>query len=395
MSDVTLLKDISAKITKGTTPSTVGNEFKNQGITFFKAQSIDDEGRVVNGNLAHIDDETDEKLKRSRIVQDDLLITIAGTIGRVHRVNDKYTPANCNQAVAIVRLNQPADSKYVYYALRSPKVQGGFLGRVVHAVQANLSLTEIGLTEIYFPEIERREAIAEVLSSIDDKIDLLNRQNETLEAMAQTLFRQWFIEEADDSWEQVELIDCCSKISSGGTPKTSVVKYYEGNVPWYSTKELKDGYLFESEKTISEEAIIHSSAKLFPENTVVIAIYAAPTVGRLGILTKPSAFNQAACGLVANPNVCCPEFLYLQLLNDRGILNSLASGTAQQNLNVGKIKSYKINLPPKEVMNNFKSSVGQLFDKIRLNSFNIKSMITLRDTLLPKLMSGEVRVKLD
>ena len=285
---------------------------------------------------------------------------------------------------------------YIYYLCISPSIRDAAI-KSMTGTSGRQRVQDIVLRKykIRVPELNEQESIAEVLSSIDDKIDLLNRQNETLEAMAQTLFRQWFIEEADESWGEVELNDCCSKISSGGTPKTSVVEYYEGNVPWFSTKELKDGYLFESEKTISEEAIIQSSAKLFPENTVVIAIYAAPTVGRLGILTKPSAFNQAACGLVANPNVCCPEFLYLQLLNDRGILNSLASGTAQQNLNVGKIKSYKIHLPPKEVMAKFKSTVSQVFDKIRLNSLNIKSMNTLRDTLLPKLMSGEARLKLD
>ena len=102
--------------------------------------------------------------------------------------------------------------------------------------QQNLSLGVIGDLKIQLPPLQEQKAIAEVLSSLDDKIELLQKQNETLEALAQTLFRQWFIEEADDSWEEVELVDCCDYVSSGGTPKTSVSEYYDGDVNWLVLK---------------------------------------------------------------------------------------------------------------------------------------------------------------
>ena len=388
MSDVTLLKDISAKITKGTTPSTVGNEFKNQGITFFKAQSIDDEGRVVNGNLAYIDDETDEKLKRSRIVQDDLLITIAGTIGRVHRVNDKYTPANCNQAVAIVRLNQPADSKYVYYALRSPKVQGGFLGRVVHAVQANLSLTEIGLTEIYFPEIERREAIAEVLSSIDDKIDLLNRQNETLEAMAQTLFRQWFIEEADDSWEVVPITRIANFLNGLACQKFPPQNVHE-SLPVLKIRDLKEGISGSSDvasSSVDSKYIVISGDVIFSWSaSLVVKLWDGPKC----------VLNQHLFKVTSDLYPKWYYYFWCKHHLARFIAVANAHATTMGHIKRSDLDSALVVVPDHQELDRMTTILNPVLEKLELNSTQISSLRKQRDTLLPKLMSGEVHVKLD
>jgi type I restriction enzyme S subunit len=211
--------------------------------------------------------------------------------------------------------------------------------------------------------------------------------------MAEALFRQWFVEEVDEGWEECTLNDLCTQIASGGTPSTKIESYYNGDINWYSTRELKDNFLYESENKITKEGLDNSSAKLFPAGTVIIAIYAAPTVGRLGILANDASFNQAACGLVANDELCCSEFIYLYLKNQRGELNSMASGSAQQNLNVSKIKSYPAFKVPKDLMNKFKDVVQPTFKKISSSTIQIRTLEKLRDTLLPKLMSGKVRVK--
>lgn len=247
-------------------------------------------------------------------------------------------------------------------------------------------------TKWLLPEYDEQERIAEVLSSLDDKIDLLHRQNQTLEQLAETMFKKWFVEEAEDSWEEVKLEDLCEIISSGGTPSTKKSEYYGGDVNWYSTKELNDNFLFESVSKITGQGLQNSSAKLFPIGTVVIAIYAAPTVGRLGILATEAAFNQAACGLVADQKKCSKEFLYLFLKSQREELNQLATGSAQQNLNVGKIKTYPLLIPPKAVFDKLKSFAEPIFQKIQKNTRQVKQLEQTRDTLLPKLMSGAVRV---
>jgi len=257
----------------------------------------------------------------------------------------------------------------------------------------NVSRSQLENLEILIPSLPEQTAIASVLSSLDDKIDLLHRQNATLEKMAETLFRQWFIEEAKEEWKNCKLEDLCLQINSGGTPSTKVDSYYNGNINWYSTKELNDNFLFSSISKITEDGLNNSSAKLFPKGTILIAIYAAPTVGRLGILTNDAAFNQAACGLIANNNICCKEFIYLYLKSQRNEFNSMASGSAQQNLNVGKIKNYPAFIPDNETMILFKNEVIPIFAKIEANTTQIRTLTSLRDTLLPKLMSGEVRVE--
>jgi type I restriction enzyme S subunit len=279
-------------------------------------------------------------------------------------------------------------TRYFFYLLKQLDLNS-FAEGSSHPLITQTLLNSLSLT---VHSLEEQRAIAEVLSSLDDKIDLLHRQNKTLEQLAEVMFRQWFVEEAEEGWATGKIEDVCIRVGSGGTPPTKVHSYYNGDINWYSTKELNDSFLFDSSSKITQEGLENSAAKLFPENTVVIAIYAAPTVGRLGILANEASFNQAACGFVANEEKICFEFLYLHLLSSRQLLNDLASGSAQQNLNVGIMKSFQIPIPPAEVMLNFKQSIRPLFNKIKSNSIQIRTLTQLRDSLLPKLMSGEVRV---
>lgn len=164
-------------------------------------------------------------------------------------------------------------------------------------------------------------------------------------------------------------------------------EYYCGNINWYSTKEFNDNFLFNSVQTITENGLANSSAKLFPKDTIVIAIYAAPTVGRLGILTQDSAFNQAACGLIVDETQCSKEFIFLFLKNERKNLNLLASGSAQQNLNVEKIKSYTLALPDKNSLCCFNIQAKGFFDKIHNNSKQIQNLQAMRDMLLKAIFN--------
>ena len=149
--------------------------------------------------------------------------------------------------------------------------------------------------------------------------------------------------------------------------------------------------MFESDRTLTINGLNSSSAKLFPAYTVVMAIYAAPTVGRLGILNQEAAFNQAALGFVAKEEVGY-EFIYLLLKFLRDDFNNLANGAAQQNLNVGLVKNYKILMPLIESLRNFKSLMKPIFESIKNNQLENNFLTNLRDTLLPKLISGELEV---
>jgi len=334
------------------------------------------------------------ELKRFQVQTNDLIVSCSGTVGRISIIKEEDPKGIISQALLILRPDtNKVHLSFLYYFLSS-KQGYELITQVSHgSVQINIAARKVVETiPIPIPPLPEQTAIASVLSSLDDKIDLLHRQNETLEKMAETLFRQWFIEEAEEEWEEGVIEELCTRINSGGTPSTKKEEYYNGDINWYSTRELNDNFLFESNSKITEEGLNNSSAKLFPKGTVLIAIYAAPTVGRLGILGNEASFNQAACGLIANDEICCKEFIYLYLKSERDELNALASGSAQQNLNVGKIKSYPAVIPDKITMNRFKQSVIPLFNKIEKNTIQIRTLTQLRDTLLPKLMNGDVRV---
>jgi type I restriction enzyme S subunit len=315
---------------------------------------------------------------------------------------------------------------------------------------------EINIT---IPPLPEQKRIAEILSSLDNKIEINKQINKTLEEMAEALFKSWFINfdpvrvkkaaleagagekkeanlavmkfissktdeelekfrddypekyreledvaklfpaEFQDSelgevplgWRVGKVEDLTIQLNSGGTPPTKEESYYNGKINWFSTKELQDNFIFESEKKITDLGLKNSSAKLFPKNTIVMAIYAAPTVGRLGLLAKESTFNQAAVGLVAKNQVGYP-FIYLLLKCLRNELNGLANGAAQQNLNVGLVKNFKIITPDQKTLKNFDETIQQIFTKIRDNSEQIQSLTRSRDELLPRLIKGEVRV---
>ncbi len=232
------------------------------------------------------------------------------------------------------------------------------------------------------------------------------RRNDNLEQQAKALYKSWFVdfepfkdEEFVDSelgmipkgWLTGRIEDLTSRMASGGTPKSMNPEFYSGNICWFTTKELVDGFLIDSEKHISQSAIDNSAAKVFPKGSVLMAIYAAPTVGRLGILSCKAAFNQAAVALIPKTGIGS-GYIYLTLYNERNNFNNLSSGAAQQNLNVGLVKNYPTCIPSQEVLNNFDAKISPIFMNIERNQIEIFNLTRLRDTLLPKLMSGELKI---
>jgi type I restriction enzyme S subunit len=138
-------------------------------------------------------------------------------------------------------------------------------------------------------------------------------------------------------------------------------------IPWIKTGELSDGYVAEYEERINQEAIQNSAAKILPRGTILMAMYGA-TVGALGMLTEPAACNQASCAMVANPEVCDGRWLFYALRNDREKIVSLATGAAQQNLNVGTIRNFRYLTPPLLEQRAIAEVLGALDDKIAANT---------------------------
>jgi len=256
---------------------------------------------------------------------------------------------------------------------------------ITGAVQPKLSQDSLCRIPIYLPKsIGEREKMVSILSSLDDKIDLLNRENATLEAMAETLFRQWFIEEAKEEWEDVPLGDVI-KTTSGGTPSRKHTEYYNnGTINWVKSKELQGTFISSTEELITENAISNSSAKMLPMKSVLIAMYGA-TVGEYGILSKPMTCNQAVCALIPNDNYPYTYLFVWAALMKEDFIN-LASGAAQQNISQDLIKQQMVSSDI-NLIKLYDEQVRAYFEKMECNQKQIILLSKQRDILLPKLMS--------
>ena len=283
-----------------------------------------------------------------------------------------------------------SDTDFVYYLSRWEEVRDhaehnleGSSGRQRVPKEAfnNLYLT--------LPSLDTQRRIAAILSSLDDKIDLLHRENATLEQMAETLFRQWFVVEAKEEWEEVALGDVV-KTTSGGTPSRKHSEYYEnGTINWVKSKELNGTFISSTEELITEEAVANSSAKMLPEKSVLIAMYGA-TVGEYGILSEPMTCNQAVCALI--PNESYPYtylFVWTALMKEDFI--NLASGAAQQNISQDLIKQ-QIVCSDLDRIKQYDKMVKGYFEKMENNQKQIQTLIQTRDGLLPRLMGGEIKI---
>ena len=233
----------------------------------------------------------------------------------------------------------------------------------------SLKPSDIENLDISLPHLPEQKAIASVLSSLDNKIDLLHRQNKTLEAMAETLFRQWFVEEAQEEWEEVKL-DSLINISSGkGLKKEHLSE--NGAYPVLGA----NGEIGRTNEFLFDESLLFT--------------------GRVGTLGNIFRVENEKVWLSDNTLVIKPKnffnFIYFVLKTAK--LEKYNVGSTQPLIRQSDIKKIEISLPSEKKLHKFEKESDLLFNKIRQNKSQIHTLEKLRDTLLPKLMSGEVRVK--
>ncbi len=292
-----------------------------------------------------------------------------------------------NQRIGLVEFkNDNADADYLYWLMRTRDYHGYIVGSASGTSIMHTSPSRIEDYKFYIPTLSEQKAIAEVLTSLDDKIDLLNHQNKTLEAMAETLFRKWFIEEAKEK----KTLGECIKTTSGGTPSRKTNSYYENGIyRWVKSKELNRSYILDTEEKITAEGLSKSSAKILPKNSVLIAMYGA-TVGQFAILGEQATCNQAICACISNEEYPY-TFIYFTIKCNEEELKNRAVGSAQQNISQVLIKNLEISIN-RDKMDIFHKKIDYVMKKIINNTKQIQTLENLRDTLLPKLMSGEIRV---
>lgn len=369
------------KIVGGGTPKTSECRYWNGNIPWLSVVDFNNERKYVYETEKHISIEGLNNSSTKILSKGDIIISARGTVGAMAMLGKDMA---FNQSCYGIQPTKLVDRDYLYYLLFSSiqELKHNSHGGVFDTITRDTFDT----IEILLPPLSEQKRIASILSSLDDKIDLLHRENETLEAMAETLFRKWFIEDAKDELSETILGDVV-ETTSGGTPSRKNEKYYQnGTIDWVKSKELNGTFLLETEEKITEDAVANSSAKFIPANSVLIAMYGA-TVGENAIIAKEMTCNQAICALIPNENYPYTYlFLWAKLMKEEFI--NLACGAAQQNISQVLIKQQQV-CSDINAVKQFHSTTEPLFNKIKQNEIQLSSLEDMKNMILPKLMNNE------
>ena len=387
------LGELTELVTKGTTPPTVGEGFTKSGVNYIKSEAVGYDGRINKSNFVFISPEMHEKFKRSQLKENDILFSMAGVfLGKNALVTKEMLPANTNQALAIIRLDhKKATPLFVHYFLRQQSTIELVNNMSGQSAQPNINFQEIRSIKLSLPDVHEQKAIVAVLSSLDDKIDLLHRQNRTLEAMAETLFRQWFVDGAQEDWG-AGVINNLVEILSGFPFKSSTF-IESGKYQLITIKAVQDGYLELSGADKLTEIPPNMPGYCRLKNGDIL-LSLTGNVGRCCLVDNDGLLLNQRVAKLQPRHVRDWAFTYVlfRQLSMKRTLEELAKGTAQANLSPIETSNMEFSIPPISILEKYDECATPILKKVLRNKVQIKILERLRDTLLPKLMSGEVRV---
>ena len=295
--------------------------------------------------------------------------------------------------------------EYAGFYFRSPIFRAAVTSMSSIITRASLNEKMLDKLPVCYPSKKAQQKIASILSAYDKLIQNYQKQIEALQTAASELYKEWFVRFRFPSWQnaefengipegwKVERIGTLYDSTSGGTPSREHEEYFQkGTYPWIKTGELKDCPIIETEESITDEAIKHSSAKLFEKDSLIIAMYGA-TIGQLGINKMKATCNQACCVLRPKKDKAFGiYYLFHFFKENREFIIGLGNGAAQQNLSQVLINKLKIVNPNKEILEIFEEKESMFFEKIYHLQQQITNLTQQRDLLLPRLMSGKLEV---
>lgn len=344
-------------------------ELKNEGIPVYEQEHAI---KGIRKFRYYIDQNKFNELKRFCVKTGDIIISCSGTVGEVSVIKEEDPKGIISQALLILRADKNvAYQPFLKYFLMSPYGKSSITSRSDGSVQVNIAKRQvIENIDILLPPLPEQKAIAEVLSSLDDKIDLLTKQNKTLEDLAQAYFRKWFIEDASDKWEEIPLGQLFVISSGKGLKKEKFTEHGQYRVLG------ANGEIGKTNEYLFNERLIYT--------------------GRVGTLGNVFIVDREPVWLSDNTlvfrNIKYFFFVYFSLkwanLADYNV------GSTQPLIRQSDIKEIRVFMPDKERLDSFENLANSIFAKINSNQKQIQLLQKLRDTLLPKLISGEIRVKM-
>lgn len=356
------LSEIAGLITKGTTPTTLGYEFQEDGVNFLKIECFDENGGFIESKVAHISEECNEKLKRSQLKAGDVLFSIAGAIGRVAIVTEEMLPANTNQALAIIRIaDEQVYLPYIKLILTSPIVIEQFEKKKQGVAQLNLSLKDINEISIPLPSKEKQIELAELFDRVAGVIAKRKTEISALDDLIKARFVEMFGDPVQNTkgWDTDTCKNLTSKIGSGATPKGGRESYgTEGISLIRSMNVYNNRFEYKDLAYITGEQADKLSNVTIEKNDVLLNITGA-SVARCCVVPKeliPARVNQHVA-IVRCKDRLLPEFLCNMFTENsyQRLLSSIATsgGATREAITKQQIEDLVLIVPPIELQQQF------------------------------------------
>lgn len=364
------------------------------GVKFIRSGDVYN-GKILVNNLRTIRKEISEQYKRTQLQGGELVISLVGNPGEVAIVPEELKGANLARQVGVVRLKETVEKEFIKYFLMSPQGREKLFAKSVGSVQQVINLHELRDLIIPLPEISIQRGIASILSSLDDKIELNHQTNQTLEAMAQAIYREWFVDfnfpgatgEMRNSklgpipkgWQVGELGEYINFIK-GRKPKETSEKHVEGFLPQILIETLDSGkYIYAD----PENMIVCN------ENDLVMVMDGASS-GRTEFGIKGIVGSTLA--IIKRINFDFQYFLHQFLKLKEEDIKANPTGSSIPHADKHKINDYDFVVPEYGVLQKYERVVSTMYQIIKKNKVESQALNKIRDNLLPKLMSGEIEV---
>jgi type I restriction enzyme, S subunit len=383
---------------RGKTPSKT-----QSGIPLVTAKVIKN-GRIEKPNEFIAEEDYESWMRRGIPKYGDVVLTTEAPLGEVAQILTNEKIALAQRVITLRGKTGLIDNSFLKYFLVSPVGQNNLKAKETGSTVTGIKQSELRKVEILAPDLPTQKEIAQILTTLDDKIELNLQMNQTLEGMAQAIFKEWFVnfnfpgfdgelvDGLPKGWRKGSVLEIAS-LSSGGTPKTSEPDFWDGEINWISAKDITSSnnqFIIETEKTITELGIKKSAAKLLPPFTTIIS--ARGTVGNFCILPKEMAISQSNYGLKSNLDY--DFFLFLLVKNMLSMMKAFSYGAVFDTITTKTFEAMEITIPENQVIEEFENFIKPIYNKILANQLQIQSLTHSRDTLLPKLMSGKIHVAL-
>lgn len=404
-------------------------EFAENGEWSFIRAADMDAGRVLFESAQKINDTAFRRIRKGIGKGGDVLFSHKGTVGKLAVAPLDSPPFVCSPQTTFWRTLDESriDRRFLYYYMQSRAFTEQWMSRKGETDMADyVSLTAQRQFEIAIPSIDDQRDIASALGTLDDKIEQNRRTGLALEGLARATFKAWFVDfepvkakaagqtsfpgmppaafaalpdrltdsplgPVPQGWH-VSTVGAELKTSLGGTPSRAKPEYWTGGtVPWINSGEVNKFPIIDPTSLITPAAIASSSTKLIPARSTVIAITGA-TLGQVSILGFASCTNQSVVSIIESKELPT-EFVYLWIRENIDLLLAKSTGAAQQHVNKDDVNSLPLLCPALPVMEEYMSIVAPMFDSVLHASAESRKLAALRDYLLPRLLSGRVRVR--